>query len=61
MGMTMAEQVVVRASKADSLAAGEYVTAAVGRMMAHEAFGADAGHRLHALPGGGSASHSCFF
>jgi 3-isopropylmalate/(R)-2-methylmalate dehydratase large subunit len=40
MGMTMAEKVLARASKAGSLAAGEYVTATVDRMMAHEAFGA---------------------
>jgi 3-isopropylmalate/(R)-2-methylmalate dehydratase large subunit len=40
MGMTMAEKVLARASRADSLAAGEYVTATVDRMMAHEAFGA---------------------
>ena len=40
MGMTMAEKILARASKADSLAAGEYVTATVDRIMAHEAFGA---------------------
>jgi homoaconitate hydratase family protein len=40
MGMTMAEKILARASKAKSVAAGEYVTATVDRIMAHEAFGA---------------------
>jgi 3-isopropylmalate/(R)-2-methylmalate dehydratase large subunit len=40
MGMTVAEKVLARGSKADSLAADEYVTATVDRMLAHEAFGA---------------------
>jgi 3-isopropylmalate/(R)-2-methylmalate dehydratase large subunit len=40
MGMTMAEKILARASKANSLAAGEYVTATPDRLMAHEAFGA---------------------
>jgi 3-isopropylmalate/(R)-2-methylmalate dehydratase large subunit len=38
MGMTMAEKILARASRRDSVAAGEYVTARVDRVMAHEAF-----------------------
>ncbi len=40
MGMTMAEKILARASRGDSVAAGEYVTATADRIMAHEAFGA---------------------
>ncbi len=43
MGMTMAEKVLACASGRDRVAAGEYITATVDRMMAHEAFGACAG------------------
>jgi 3-isopropylmalate/(R)-2-methylmalate dehydratase large subunit len=38
MGMTMAEKVLARAAGRDAVAAGEYVTARVDRVMAHEAF-----------------------
>ena len=38
MAMTMAEKVLTRASGRDSVGAGETVTAAVDRVMAHEAF-----------------------
>jgi 3-isopropylmalate/(R)-2-methylmalate dehydratase large subunit len=38
MAMTMAEKVLARASGRDAVAAGEYVTAKVDRVMAHEAF-----------------------
>jgi 3-isopropylmalate/(R)-2-methylmalate dehydratase large subunit len=38
MAMTMAEKVLARASGRGSVSAGEYVTAAVDRVMAHEAF-----------------------
>jgi 3-isopropylmalate/(R)-2-methylmalate dehydratase large subunit len=40
MGMTMAEKVLARASRCDAASPGEYVTASVDRIMAHEAFGA---------------------
>jgi 3-isopropylmalate/(R)-2-methylmalate dehydratase large subunit len=40
MGMTMAEKVLARASGQDAVSPGEYVTAVVDRMMAHEAFAA---------------------
>ena len=36
--MTMAEKVLARTSGRESVAAGEYVTATVDRVMAHEAF-----------------------
>ena len=36
--MTMAEKVLARTSGRDSVSAGEYVTAAVDRVMAHEAW-----------------------
>jgi homoaconitate hydratase family protein len=38
MAMTMAEKVLARTSGRDSVRAGEYVTAAVDRVMAHEAW-----------------------
>ncbi|MBW1709455.1 MAG: 3-isopropylmalate dehydratase large subunit [Deltaproteobacteria bacterium] len=38
MGMTMAEKVLARASGQKRVKAGQYVTASVDRMMAHEAF-----------------------
>ena len=38
MRMTMAEKVLARTSGRDSVSAGEYVTAAVDRVMAHEAW-----------------------
>jgi homoaconitate hydratase family protein len=38
MAMTMAEKVLARTSGRESVAAGEYVTARVDRVMAHEAF-----------------------
>jgi 3-isopropylmalate/(R)-2-methylmalate dehydratase large subunit len=44
--MTMAEKVLARASGNERLAAGEYVTAKVDRIMAHEAFAACAGTLL---------------
>jgi 3-isopropylmalate dehydratase large subunit len=40
MAMTMAEKVLARASGHDSVSAGQYVTATVDRIMAHEAFAA---------------------
>lgn len=40
MGMTMAEKTLARASRRERVEAGEYVTATVDRVMAHEAFGA---------------------
>lgn len=43
MAMTMAEKVLARASGRDAVSPGEYVTAAVDRMMAHEAFAACCG------------------
>ena len=38
MGMTMAEKVLARTSGRESVAAGEYVTSRVDRVMCHEAF-----------------------
>lgn len=38
MAMTMAEKILARASGRDQVKAGQYVTARVDRMMAHEAF-----------------------
>ncbi len=38
MGLTMAEKVLARAARRDRVAPGEYVTAGVDRIMAHEAF-----------------------
>jgi len=38
MGMTMAEKVLARASGQEKVEAGQYVTAVVDRMMAHEGF-----------------------
>jgi len=43
MGMTMAEKVLARASGRDAVSPGEYVTATVDGMMAHEAFAACCG------------------